>query len=230
MGCVAALFAPPLPEPRDGQVDRAAWARTAEAGILCASIPTEYGGGGATLAHEAVIHQEMSRARLVGSFGTGNRIHSAIVAHYILSYGTETQKQRWLPQMARGERIGAIAMTEPGAGSDLQIVRSRGSAVKGGWLLNGAKTFISNGQTADLIVVVARTGSENGAKGIFLLVVEADSAEGFRRGRNLEELGMHVQNTSELFFDDLLVLTDCATQATVGRPFIDSLMLTRWPA
>jgi acyl-CoA dehydrogenase len=275
---------------REGQVDRAAWSRAAEAGLLCASIPVEYGGGGGSLAHEAVIHQELSRAGLGGSFGTGNAIHSAIVAHYILSYGIEEQKQRWLPAMARGEKIGAIAMTEPGAGSDLQNVRTRASAVQGGWLLNGAKTFISNGQSADLIVVVARTGEEKGGKGVSLLVVEADSAEGFRRGRNLEKLGMHGQDTSELFFDDVFVpadnllgtqgggfsqlmhqlawermtialdavvnmeravqlttdyvrernafgkplmefqntqfvLADCATQASVGRAFVDSLMV-----
>jgi acyl-CoA dehydrogenase len=274
---------------REGQVDRAAWQMAAEAGILCASIPAQYGGGGGTLAHEAVIHQALSRAGLGGSIGTGNTIHSAIVAHYILAYGTEAQKQRWLPAMARGERIGAIAMTEPGAGSDLQNIRSRATAVQGGWLLSGAKTFISNGQAADLIVVVARTGEEAGAKGVSLLVLETEGAEGFRRGRNLEKIGMHGQDTSELFFDDVFVpadnllgaegrgfgqlmhqlawertvialdavvnmeravqlttgyvrdrkafgqaliefqntqfvLADCATQATVGRAFVDSLM------
>ncbi|MEJ6011161.1 acyl-CoA dehydrogenase family protein [Novosphingobium aquae] len=275
---------------RDGQVDRTAWEKAAEAGLLCASIPAEYGGGGGTLAHEAVIHQALTRAGLGGSFGTGNTIHSAIVAHYILAYGTEDQKQRWLPAMARGERIGAIAMTEPGAGSDLQNVRTRAAAVQGGWLLNGAKTFISNGQTADLVVVVARTGDDAGAKGVSLLVLETDSVEGFRRGRNLEKLGMHGQDTSELFFDNVFVpagnllgsegggfvqlmhqlawerliialdavvnmeravalttnyvrerkafgktlmdfqntqfvLADCATQGTVGRAFVDSLMV-----
>ncbi|MCW3834484.1 acyl-CoA dehydrogenase family protein [Sphingomonas canadensis] len=189
---------------RNGQVDRASWARAAEAGLLCASIPVEYGGGGGTLAHEAVIHQELSRAGLGGSFGTGNTIHSAIVAHYILAYGDEAQKRRWLPAMARGERIGAIAMTEPGGGSDLQGLRTRANPAQGGWLLSGAKTFISNGQTADLIVVAARTG-EAGAKGISLLVLEGGEAEGFRRGRNLEKVGMRGQDTSELFFDDMFV-------------------------
>ncbi|QNA85532.1 acyl-CoA dehydrogenase [Sphingomonas sp. So64.6b] len=275
---------------RDGQVDRAAWSKAAEAGILCASIPAEYGGGGGTLAHEAVIHQALSRAGLGGSFGTGNTIHSAIVAHYILAYGTEEQKQRWLPGMASGERIGAIAMTEPGVGSDLQNVSTRATAARGGWLLSGAKTFISNGQTADLIVVAARTGAKAGGKDVSLLVFEAEHAEGFRRGRNLEKIGMHGQDTSELFFDDVFVaadnllggegggfaqlmhqlawertiialdavvnmeravalttnyvrerkafgkalfelqntqfvLADCATQASVGRAFVDSLMV-----
>lgn len=274
---------------REGQVDREAWIKAATAGLLCAGIPVDYGGGGGTLAHEAVIHQALTHAGLGASFGTGVAISSGIVAHYILAYGTEAQKLRWLPAMARGERIAAIAMTEPGTGSDLQNVRTRASAVQGGWLLNGAKTFITNGQTADLIVVVARTGAD-GAKGISLLVLETDGAEGFRRGRNLEKLGMHGQDTSELFFDDVMipaenllgaegggfaqlmdqlawermllaldaavnmeravaltteyvrqrkafgkalfefqntqfVLADCATQASVGRAFVDSLMV-----
>jgi acyl-CoA dehydrogenase len=192
---------------REGRVSKDAWRAAAEAGLLCASIPIEYGGGGGTLAHEAVIHQVVSRAGLGGSFGVGNTIHSAIVAHYILGYGSEEQKRRWLPAMAAGERIGAIAMTEPGSGSDLQNVRTRATAVHGGWLLNGAKTFISNGQSADLIVVVARTGLAAGGKGVSLLVLEAETAEGFRRGRNLEKIGMHGQDTSELFFDDVFVPT-----------------------
>ena len=193
---------------REGRVDRDAWRQAAEMGLLCASIPAAYGGGGGTLAHEAVIQQAATRAGIGGSFGVGNMIHSAIVAHYILAYGSEEQKQRWLPAMARGERLGAIAMTEPGAGSDLQNVRTRASAVQGGWLLSGAKTFISNGQTADLIVVAARTGEETGGKGVSLLVLETDRAEGFRRGRNLEKIGLHGQDTSELFFDDVFVPAD----------------------
>jgi acyl-CoA dehydrogenase len=189
---------------RDGQVDRGAWRKAAEAGMLCAGIPVEYGGGGGTFAHEAVIHQVLSRAGLGGSFGVANSIHSAIVAHYILAYGDEAQRQRWLPAMARGDRIGAIAMTEPGAGSDLQNIRTRAARVRGGWLLDGQKTFISNGQTADLVVVAARTG-ETGAKGVSLLVIETNDGDGFRRGRNLDKVGMHGQDTSELFFDDLFV-------------------------
>lgn len=191
---------------REGVIDRSAWARAGEAGILCAGVPAEYGGGGGTRAHELVIAQEIARAGLGGGFGVSNSIHSSIVAHYILAYGTEEQKQRWLPAMARGEKVGAIAMTEPGVGSDLQRVRTKAVAVKGGWRLSGQKTFISNGQTADLVVVVARTG-EAGAKGISLLVIDGDAA-GFRRGRNLDKLGMHAQDTSELFFDDVFVPTD----------------------
>ena len=190
---------------QEKQVDRAAWLKAGEAGLLCASIPEAYGGGGGTLAHEAVISQELARAGLGSGFGVGNSVSSAIVAHYILSYGTEDQKQRWLPKMARGEIIGAIAMTEPDAGSDLQAVRTTAKPGDGGYRLNGQKTFISNGQSADLIVVVARTGDEPGAKGLSLVALETEGAEGFRRGRKLEKLGMHAQDTSELFFDDVFV-------------------------
>ena len=164
-----------------------------------------YGGGGGSLAHEAIIVQELARAGMGGGFGVGNSVSSGIVAHYILAYGTEAQKQRWLPRMARGELIGAIAMTEPDAGSDLQALKTEAKPVDGGFLITGAKTFISNGQTADLIVVVARTSEGAGGKGLSLIVLETDGAAGFRRGRNLEKLGMHDQDTSELFFDDVFV-------------------------
>ena len=176
---------------QERQVDRSAWLKAAEAGILCASIPEVFGGGGGTFAHEAVIIQELARAGLGTGFGVGNSVSSAVVGHYILAYGTEGQKQRWLPRMAKGELIGAIAMTEPDAGSDLQALRTTARSVDGGYRINGQKTFISNGQRADLVVVVARTGDEPGAKGMSLVVVETDQAVGFRRGRKLEKLGMH---------------------------------------
>ena len=213
---------------RERQVDRSAWLKAAEAGLLCASIPEAYGGGGGTLAHEAVIHQELARAGLGGGFGAGNSVSSAIVAHYILAYGTEDQKQRWLPRMARGELVGAIAMTEPDAGSDLQGVRTTAKPVDGGYRLNGQKTFISNGQTADLIVVVARTGDEPGAKGLSLVALEADGAEGFRRGRKLEKLGMHAQDTSELFFDDVFVPAANLIGETPGRGFGQLMHQLAW--
>ena len=210
------------------QVDRAAWLKAGEAGLLCASIPEAYGGGGGTLAHEAVIHQELTRAGLAGGFGAGNSVSSAIVAHYILAYGTEGQKQRWLPRMARGELVGAIAMTEPDAGSDLQGVRTTARPVDGGYRLNGQKTFISNGQTADLIVVVARTGDEPGAKGLSLVAVEAAGADGFRRGRKLEKLGMHAQDTSELFFDDVFVPAANLIGETPGLGFGQLMHQLAW--
>jgi acyl-CoA dehydrogenase len=191
-----------------GFIDPESWLKAAEAGLLCASIPETYGGGGGTRAHEAVIHQEVSRAGLGGTFGIANSISSSIVAHYILAYGTEAQKQRWLPAMARGERLAAIAMTEPGAGSDLQAVRTAGRRVDGGYRLNGRKTFISSGQTANLIAVVARTETEQGARGLSILMVETEQAEGFSRGRKLEKIGLHGQDTSELAFDDVFVPED----------------------
>jgi len=212
---------------QDRQVDRAAWLKAGEAGLLCASIPEAYGGGGGTLAHEAVIHQELTRAGLGGGFGAGNSVSSAIVAHYILTYGTEDQKQRWLPRMARGELIGAIAMTEPDAGSDLQAVRTTARPVEGGYRLSGQKTFISNGQTADLIVVVARTGDAHGAKGLSLVVVEA-AAKGFRRGRKLEKLGMHAQDTSELFFDEVFVPARNLIGETPGLGFAQLMHQLAW--
>ena len=188
-----------------GFVDAESWRKAAEAGLLCVGIPEAYGGGGGTRAHEAVIQQEVSRAGLGGSFGVANLISSSIVGHYILAYGTEAQRQRWLPAMARGEMIGAIAMTEPGAGSDLQAVRTTGRRVDGGYRLNGQKTFISNGQTAKLIAVVARTEDAPRGKGLSILMLETQDAAGFSRGRKLEKIGMPGQDTSELAFDDVFV-------------------------
>lgn len=192
----------------DGCVDRDTWRKAGEAGLLCASIPETYGGGGGTRAHEAVIHQELSRAGMGGSFGAANSVSSAIVAHYILAYGTEEQKRRWLPPMARGELVGAIAMTEPSAGSDLQAIRTSATKVDSGWRIKGQKTFISNGQTADLIAVVARTSAQPGGKGLSMLMLETDGTAGFSRGRKLEKIGMPAQDTSELSFDDVFIPDD----------------------
>jgi long-chain-acyl-CoA dehydrogenase len=187
---------------RHQQVDRDVWLKAGELGLLCLSIPEEYGGGGGTFAHEAVVAIEQIRA-MAPSFG--GVLHSAIIAHYLSSYGTEEQKATWLPKMASGEVVSAIAMTEPGTGSDLQSIKTK--AVKDGddYVISGAKTFISNGQTADLIVVAAKTNPEGrGAESVSLILVEADR-EGFRRGRNLEKIGQHGQDTCELFFDDVRV-------------------------
>lgn len=210
---------------REGVIDRAAWAKAGEAGILCAGLPVAYGGGGGNRGHELVIQQEIARAGMGGGFGVSNSIHSAIVGHYILAYGTEEQKLRWLPAMASGHKIGAIAMTEPGAGSDLQRIRTKAVPAEGGWRVSGQKTFISNGQSADVIVVVARTG-DVGAKGISLLVVDGD-AEGFVRGRNLEKLGMHSQDTSELFFDDVFVPAQNLLGAE-GHGFVQLMHQLAW--
>ncbi len=185
-----------------GMVDREAWNQAGEAGLLCASVPEKYGGAGGTFAHEAVIIEEMEYAGLGLNFAAV--VHSTIVAHYILAYGTEEQKNRWLPKMVSGEMVGAIAMTEPGTGSDLQAVRTSADKEGDEWIINGQKTFISNGQLCDLVIVVCKTSRDAGAKGISLIVVECDSA-GFSRGRNLSKIGAKASDTSETFFDNVRV-------------------------
>ena len=185
-----------------GMMDREAWLEAGANGFLCASMPEAYGGAGGDFGHEAVLILAQAAA---GLSGFGGSLHSGIVAPYILHYGTEEQKMRWLPKMATGELISAIAMTEPGTGSDLQGVRT--SAVLDGdtYKINGSKTFITNGQLANLIIVVCKTDKDKGAQGISLFVVETDQVTGFRRGRNLDKIGMDSQDTSELFFDDVIV-------------------------
>lgn len=185
-----------------GHIDRDMWRKAGEVGLLCASIPEAYGGGGGNFAHEAVITLELADA-LVSGFGNG--VHSGIVAHYLLRYGTEEQKQRWLPRMASGELVAAIAMSEPGAGSNLRGIRTRARRAGDHYVLDGAKTFITNGLLADLVFVVAKTDPEAGAKGISILVLETAQAEGFRRGRLLEKIGQKGQDTAELFFDEVRV-------------------------
>lgn len=187
-----------------GYVDREFWQRAGAAGLLCAAIPDEYGGGGGTLAHDLAVFRAPLQLTETG-FGIGNAVHSGVVAHYLLAYGSEEQKRRWLPGMAAGTAIGAIAMTEPDGGSDLQRLRTR--AVRDGdhFLVDGAKTFISNGSQADLVIVLAKTRPGAGAKGISLLLVETGSTAGFRVGRRLDKIGLHAQDTAELFFDAMRV-------------------------
>jgi len=202
---------------KDGMVSRALWEKSGEAGFLCAEMPEEYGGAGGTFAHDAVLASVLGRK---GYDGFGISLHNAIVAPYILRHGTEDQKQRWLPKLATGEYIGAIAMTEPGAGSDLQGIRTTARMDGNEYVINGQKTFITNGQHANLVIVVAKTDPKEGARGTSLLIVETDDADGFRRGRNLDKVGLKSNDTSELFFDDVRVPTSNLLGDEEGRGFI----------
>lgn len=189
-----------------GHPDRALYQRAGELGLLCMSIPAEYGGGGGTFAHEAVLFEEGTRSGDAALGGMG--VHNGIVAHYLLAYATEDAKRRWLPRLASGEWVGAIAMTEPGTGSDLQAITTR--AVRDGdeYVVTGGKTFITNGHNCDLLIVAAKTDPEQGAAGVSLLVAEVpfgNEPPGFTRGRILEKIGQKSQDTTELFLDGLRV-------------------------
>ena len=203
-----------------GMMDREAWREAGGNGFLCASMPEAYGGGGGDFGHEAVLILAQGEA---GLSGFGGSVHSGIVAPYILHCGTEQQKQRWLPRLASGELIGAIAMTEPGTGSDLQGVRTLAIREGDSYRINGSKTFITNGQLANLVIVACKTAKDQGAQGISLLLVETDAATGFRRGRNLEKVGMEAQDTSELFFDDLIVPADNLLGGQEGLGFFQMM-------
>ncbi len=198
-----------------GEIDRDAWRKAGEAGLLCTDVPVEYGGAGGDYRHETVVMEEMHRA---GVAGFGHQVHSTIVAPYILHYGTEEQKQTWLPRMATGDAVGAIAMTEPNTGSDLQAIRT--TAIRDGdqYIINGAKTYITNGQHADLIIVVAKTDPNARARGISLILVDA-TTPGFERGRNLKKMGQKAADTSELFFSDCRVPASCLLGAEEGKGF-----------
>lgn len=185
-----------------GIIDRSAWAAAGQAGFLCPSIPEEYGGGGGTVAHHIAWIEELERITLGSAFG--DAVHSGICAHYLSEYGTEDQKRSWLPRMASGEVICAIAMTEPGTGSDLQSVATRAILDGEDLVINGQKTFITNGQNANLVILVAKTDPKARSKGVSLVLVDA-TRDGFKRGRNLEKVGLHAGDTSELFFEDVRV-------------------------
>ncbi len=200
---------------RDGNVGHAVWRKAGELGLLCADIPEEWGGGGGDFRHEAVVYEELARRALSGM---NISVHS-IVAHYLLNHGTDDQKQRYLPHMARGELVGAIAMTEPGAGSDLQGIRTRATPTATGWRIDGSKTFISNGLLAGLVLVVCKTDPSQRASGMSILIVETEGAAGYRVGRVLHKMGMHAQDTSELFFDGVEVPGQNLLGGIQGRGF-----------
>jgi acyl-CoA dehydrogenase len=194
-------------------VDQRTWRQVGEAGFLLMDVPAEYGGGGGDFRHEAVLYEELAR-RGISGFGQG--VHS-IAAHYVLNYGTDEQKQRWLPRMASGELIGAIAMTEPGAGSDLKGIRTR--AVRDGdqYVINGSKIFITNGSIATILMLVVRTDPGDRSRGLSILMVETADLPGYRVGRVLDKMGMAAQDTSELYFEDVRVPADSLLGLVEGK-------------
>ena len=196
-------------------VGKEVWRKAGELGLLCADIPAQYGGAGGDFRHEAVLYEELHRRGLSG-FGQG--VHS-IAAHYLLNHGTEEQKLRFLPRLASGELIGAIAMTEPGTGSDLQAIRTRAERVADEYLINGSKIFITNGYLAGLVMLVVKTDPTQGAKGLSILIVETKDLEGYRVGRFLDKIGQRAQDTTELFFDNVCVPADRVLGAEEGRGF-----------
>ncbi|TDK49000.1 acyl-CoA dehydrogenase family protein [Antarcticimicrobium luteum] len=207
-----------------GMVDRAFWTKAGEAGIMGGAIAEEFGGSGGGIGFDAVtVYEQGAR----GDSGWGFSIQS-IVMHYLVSFATEEQKARWLPKLVTGEMVAAIAMTEPGTGSDLQAVRTTAEKDGNSYRLNGSKTFITNGHTADLIIVVAKTDKAAGAKGVSLIALETEGAEGFRRGRNLKKLGMKANDTAELFFEDVKVPMTNLLGKEEGQGFYQLMKQLPW--
>jgi len=201
---------------KEGIVPRGFWLRAGEQGLLCPQVPEEYGGPGGDYRYLSVVNEELGFA---GASGPGFAVHSDICASYILKYGSEGQKKTWLPGMVSGNVIGAIAMTEPNTGSDLQAVKTTALMDGNHYVINGSKTFITNGQNADLVIVVAKTSPKEGAKGVSLILVETN-CEGYSRGRNLEKMGMHAADTSEMSFDEVRVPTSNLLGAEEGQGFV----------
>jgi acyl-CoA dehydrogenase len=201
---------------KEGIVDRHFWLACGEAGLLCPTMPEAYGGQGADFRYNAVIDEELAYIGVAA----GIVLQSDITADYILHYGSEEQRRYWLPRMITGEAISAIAMTEPGAGSDLQSIKTTARRDGDSYVINGSKTYLTNGQNADFVIVLARTSAEQGAKALSLILVEA-TREGFARGRNLDKIGQHCADTSELFFNDVRVpLANCLGTENKGFTYL----------
>jgi acyl-CoA dehydrogenase len=209
---------------REGQVEVAFWRQAGAHGLLGLSVPEEYGGGGADFRFEVVLNDLVLKK---GAVGFMVALHNGIIIPYIMAHGTEEQKGRWLPKLCTGELIGAVAMSEPGAGSDLQSIRTSARRDGNGYRLNGQKTFISSGQIGNFIIVVAKTDPGKGAGGISLVVLETDGADGFQRGRKLDKVGQDAADTSELFFDEVWVPAENILGMEEGRGF--SQLMTELP-
>lgn len=200
----------------DGQVERAFWHEAGEAGLLGVSVPEEYGGHGGDFRHDMVVIDQQFEN---GVDGFAASLHNTIILPYLVRYGTEEQKQKYLPKLVTGELVSAIAMTEPGVGSDLQSITTTALKDGNGYRLNGAKTYISNGQVADFIIVVAKTDPKERAKGISLMLLETEGADGFQRGKKLDKIGLDAADTSELFFEDVFIPGDNVLGGVEGKGF-----------
>ena len=204
----------------EGVVDRDLWRKAGAAGLLCAQIPEEYGGGGGSYAHDAAITEAFGHT---GADGFCLPLHNAITSPYLVHYGSEAQKHRFLPKLASGELVSAICMTEPGGGSDLQAVKTTARRDGDHYVLNGSKTFITNGQQANLLIVFVKTDPSAGARGVSLVLVETDGLAGFERGRNLDKIGFKANDTSELFFNDVRIPAENLLGPDEGQGFYHSM-------
>ncbi len=200
----------------DGQVERGFWNEAGEAGLLGVSVPEAYGGHGGDFRHDMVVIDQQAKH---GVEGFAASLHNTVILPYLVRHGTEEQKKKYLPKLVTGELVSAIAMTESGVGSDLQSITTTALKDGNGYRINGAKTYISNGQTADFIIVVAKTDPNERAKGISLMLLETEGADGFQRGKKLDKIGLDAADTSELFFDDVFVPAENVLGGEEGKGF-----------